>query len=146
MTPVDERIYAILPYDSATMADMSWHYSDIQPGLLTSGGVDSLEEVIDTAYADFTKDSTLHKLMPLKGYRRQYVPVVTAHGDRVVWVNFFCDDFNIDWRKQVVAVKDGGNCFFQLFVDVTRRKAYDLTMNGYAFLPRTTLKRVGEAG
>lgn len=137
ITPVDGRMYTILPYDSATMVDMNWYRKKVYSGVLTPGGVDSLETIIDSAckaYNEKTPDS-LYQVMPLQKYRRQYMPVVTADGDRVVWVNFFCDDFSVDWRKQIVAVKDGGNCFFQLFININRRKAYDLSMNGYAFLP-----------
>lgn len=124
---VDTAIYAILPYN-AYMANMNWRYKNVQPGVLTAEGVDSLETIIERA-------CKAHNIMPLNKYHRQYVPVVAANGERVVWVNFFCEDFDTKWRKEVLLVKDGGNCFFQLFVDVNHREAYDLRMNGYAFLP-----------
>jgi hypothetical protein len=135
--PVDSMIYSILPYDSTILGGMNWHYKDIHAGVLTADGVDSLEPIVDSAYKAFTKDTAdpFHKLMPLKDYRRQYVAVVTDKGERAVWVNFFCEDIGVEWRKEILTVKDGGNCFFELVIDVNKRKAYELSPNGEAFLP-----------
>lgn len=134
---VDTAVYAILPYDSSAMMGMNWHYKDARPGVITPKGVDSLETIVDSTYKAFTKDSTayLHKLMPLETYRRQYVALITADGEREVWVNFFCASFNIGWREHVVIVDDGGTCFFQLFINVKSGKASELIPNGAAFMP-----------
>lgn len=115
---------------------MNWHYKDARPGVITAEGVDSLEAIVDSAYKAFTKDSTayLHNLLPLKEYRRQYVALVTADGEREVWVNFFCAGID-GWREHAVIVDDGGSCYFQLFINVKSQKANELIPNGVGFLP-----------
>ena len=131
---VDTAIYTVLPYDSTAMLAMSWYYKDARPATLTPAEVDSLEHIVDSAYRSFTKDSTvyLHNLMPLGAYRRQYVAVLTTNGEKEVWVNFLCADLNGDWRHFALSVDDGGKCFFELFINVTRQRAYKLIPGGYA--------------
>jgi hypothetical protein len=129
---VDTNIYVILPYDSAAMMAMNWRYKNARPDHLTRLEVDSLETIIDSAYRAFTRDSTayLHDLLPLSKYYRQYVAVVTSKGERQVWVNFVCGGSS--WRYRPVIVDDGGNCFVQLFINLTQRRAYDLIPAGTA--------------
>ena len=100
--PVNPSIYTILPYDSTAMVAMDWHYKDACADSLTPAEVDDLEPIVDSAYRAFTKDSTvyLHNLLPLKQYCRQYVVVITANGEKEVWVNFLCADLNGNWRYQ----------------------------------------------
>lgn len=135
---VDTAVYAIIPYDQS-MESMNWRYKNVRSGKLTATGVDSLELIIESAckaYNEKYTDDTLYQVMPLQKYYRQYVPVVTVNGERVVWVGFFCSkSSNSSWRKLMRVVNDGGNCYFQLFIDVNRREVYDLYTNGYAFLP-----------
>jgi hypothetical protein len=135
--PVDTAMYTILPYDSTTAISMNWHGKVVNPGQLTAEGVDSIESIIDNACQAYNDRSTssFYKLLPLYKYHRQYIPVVTANGERLIWVNFFCWDILGKWREQIVSVNDGGNCFFNLYIDVNHRIAYDLSQNGYAFLP-----------
>jgi hypothetical protein len=129
---VDTNIYVILPYDSAAMMAMNWRYKNARPDHLTRLEVDSLEAIIDSAYQAYTRDSTayLHDLLPLSKYYRQYVAVVTDKGEREVWVNFVCGGSS--WRSRPVIVDDGGSCFVQLFINLTKRKAYDLIPGGTA--------------
>jgi len=118
------------------MLAMNWYYikENARPDSLTAREVDSLESIVDETYRIYTDDSTayLHKLLPLKNYRRQYVALRTANGEKQVWVNFLCADINGDWRHAAVVVDDGGKCFFQLFINVTRKKAVDLIPGGAA--------------
>lgn len=69
----------------------------------------------------------------LEGKRRQYLPVINESGEKEVWINFFCDDFGAeDWKNQIVEVNDGGNCYFDVKINLTQKTYYDLMVNGYA--------------
>lgn len=68
------------------------------------------------------------KLAP---YKRQYVGLM-RNNRRVIFANFFCDAFNVDWKKTVVAVADGGDCFFTVVYDLERAGFNDLRINGEA--------------
>lgn len=66
----------------------------------------------------------------LGGYRRQYVGYVNGAGERIVWVNAFWGNGPLD--RGVLMVHDGGNHFWQVKVNLTRKKVYDLSINGEA--------------
>ena len=68
-----------------------------------------------------------------EGYKRQYVPVLNEKGEKEVWINFFCNDFDDDnWKTATFNVRDGGNCFYSLKVNLATKEVYDLEINGYA--------------
>lgn len=74
-------------------------------------------------------------------YRRQYGGVIvelgTAAGKtkgkeprRKLIVNASCRDSSQDWLNMIVAVKDGGSCYYQLTYDLTTATWSDLRING----------------
>jgi cyclophilin family peptidyl-prolyl cis-trans isomerase len=67
----------------------------------------------------------------LPDYLRQYAGFV-ADDDRLIFANFFCDDFDLDWQEEPVLVEDGGDCFFTLVYDPERERFSDLFVNGEA--------------
>lgn len=64
-------------------------------------------------------------------YKRQYVGI-TRSGRRQIFVNFFCDAYDINWKAKAVAVLDGGDCFFTVVYDVERADFSHLQINGEA--------------
>jgi len=65
----------------------------------------------------------------LTDYKRQYIPSLNDTGQRVVWINCFCEAHGEDWKKNIVGldVMDGGNCFFNLKINLS-----DLTFREFA--------------
>ena len=74
------------------------------------------------------KNFTIH----LTRYKRQYVAVINSKGEKEVWVNCFCRTHNSNWKKERVVVKDGGNCYFNLKINLTTVQYYELMVNGDA--------------
>lgn len=68
----------------------------------------------------------------LKNYKRQYIATLNSKGEKEVWVNCFCAAWKENWKNDLIIVKDGGNCFFHLKINVTTKKYYDLMINGNA--------------
>jgi hypothetical protein len=65
-----------------------------------------------------------------QGYR-QYAGFV-EDGERKVYINAFCDDMGIDWKRTVVFVMDGGACYWQAVYNVETGEVEWLTVNGEA--------------
>lgn len=66
-------------------------------------------------------------------YRRQYIAGVNSVGDTLVWVNCFCDKYiPANWRQELVLVRDGGNCYFNLTVNLTKRMVAKIFVNVHA--------------
>ncbi|MFM2041010.1 MAG: hypothetical protein RLZZ493_1599 [Bacteroidota bacterium] len=71
-------------------------------------------------------------IIDLKNYQRQYVAVKNVYGEKEVWVNCFCTTFDDSWKTDIYIVSDGGNCFFDLKINLDAKKYYDFMVNGDA--------------
>lgn len=71
-------------------------------------------------------------IIELKNYQRQYVAVKNVRGEKEVWVNCFCATFDDGWKSDIYMVSDGGNCFFELKINIDTKKYYDFMVNGDA--------------
>jgi hypothetical protein len=69
----------------------------------------------------------------LDRYKRQFVGLI-VDGKKAVWINYFHDvDGNIkDWKKELVIVKDGGEDFFEIKVDLESASCFGLYVHGEA--------------
>ena len=65
----------------------------------------------------------------LKNYKRQYVAVLNDKGEKEVWINCFCMHWDKYWKKEIVLTKGGGSCFFNLKINLSNGKYYDLKVN-----------------
>ena len=67
-------------------------------------------------------------------YNFQLVPALNKKGEKEVWINAFCleSDLPMNWKKEVIIVDDGGDCFFQLKINLTQKKYYNFIVNGLA--------------
>ncbi len=68
----------------------------------------------------------------LSNYKRQYIAIKNEIGQKEVWVNMFCYDILEKWRTEIVDVSDGGNCYFNFKINLTKNKYYELMFNGEA--------------
>jgi hypothetical protein len=62
---------------------------------------------------------------------RQYAGFIES-GERKIYINAFCDDLGIDWKRSVVVVADGGPCYWQAIYNVTTDEVEMLVVNGEA--------------
>lgn len=63
-------------------------------------------------------------------YQRQFVPSTNAKGEKCVWVNCFCREGDQRWRKEIIIVKDGGKCYFQVTINLTTQTFSNVSING----------------
>jgi hypothetical protein len=71
-------------------------------------------------------------VIDLTRYKRQYFPVINSAGQKEVWVNCFCNDFDKNWRTEMLIVDDGGNCYFNLTINLTTKTFSSFMVNGNA--------------
>jgi hypothetical protein len=124
MPTADSSNSVVLKYDSSSCNLMPKICKDAKP---TNLSIDEINEIDKLTYDCITKCK--EHLLDLNKYKRQYVPVINDKGEKIVWVNYFCDD-NSYWMKEPVVVCDGGEYFFQLTVNLTTKKYYDFSVNG----------------
>jgi len=66
-------------------------------------------------------------------YKRQYIPYLSKNGTKHIKIICFCEDFgNNNWKKDILLVDDGGDCFFQVIINLATNTYSDLMINGIA--------------
>jgi len=109
--------------------------------------VDSLIKIVVEKYNDSAKinfeerkkkepkvDLELSNLtIDLKKYKRQYSTTINQRKQKQVFVNCFCQvRDNEEWKVEEVIVKDGGRCYFNLLIDLSKKEIKYFSVNGSA--------------
>jgi hypothetical protein len=90
-----------------------------------------LEEKIESYLKKAAAKMSPNLWTKLADYKRQYIGIM-RNGRRVIFANFFCDAFQADWKSSLVAVEDGGDCFFNILYNPGSAAFSDLRINGEA--------------
>lgn len=107
----------------------------------TKDEVKQAEEIIKEQLKELNKNllnqtgkcPVIHK--KLSKYKRQYVGIITAQGEKIVWVNFVWGK-DIDalqkWKDEIIIVLDGCSYYWNVKVNLNKGKLFDLSVNGSA--------------
>jgi hypothetical protein len=140
---LDTSQYTILPYNTLYFSGKSKAATLVkkeidQIGYLLAKCIQENNTKELKRYNELKKKNTGIKredfIIDLKRYKLQFIAAINSKGEKVVWVNCFCDDGSAKkyWAQEVVVVRDGGNCFFNLKINLTKGRYYDLMVNGDA--------------
>ena len=116
-------------------------YAILKPNAIPQYIFDKSSNSVDLSTEDINKiDELLNNLVekqsgafhinPTK-YYKQLIAVTNSKGEKAVWVNCLCSLQNhFYWKKSIVMVLDGGPCYFNLKINLTKNTLYDLIING----------------
>ena len=65
----------------------------------------------------------------LKNYSRQYMSVINIKNEKLVWVNCFCTSNGHSTWPNAVIVSKGGNCYFNLMINLNDKSYSNLKFN-----------------
>ena len=142
---IDTSTIAILQFDTTRY----WVFKDSKPTDLTNDDLQKIETILNDCIENYNpeqerryneikdknKEYKIDKknfIIDLTRYKRQYEAVINSKGEKEVWVNCFCRTYNSNWKNERVVVKDGGNCYFNLKINLTTGQYYELMVNGDA--------------
>lgn len=140
---IDTSRIAILPFDTTEQG----LFKDSKPTDLTSDDLQKIEAILSKCINDYNPEQekqfeNINKKHPeyklnkknfiidLTRYNKQYVATINAKGEKEVWINCFCRTWDSNWKKELIIVEDGGNCYFNLKINLTTGQYYDLMVNG----------------
>lgn len=133
--PVDTSLIAIIPFDNSR----DWLFDkSYTPATLTESDIKEIETLLHNCVTEYNKKlSNANKKYFLididkEKYKRQYVAVTNKKGEKEVWINCLCQTHGDNWKTSLIMVDDGGSCFFNLIINLTKEKCYDLSVNGLA--------------
>ncbi len=86
--------------------------------------------VLDSSYT-IEDHSSAKGRIEIYWHYRQYSGATNDRGDRLVCINAFCDP-NANWRRDLVWVLDGGDCYWQAVINLTTRRVEVFEVNGDA--------------
>ncbi len=144
-TVIDTSLIAILPFNAET----SFIYKNGRPAQLNTEDILAIEHILSESIdkynseqegemkriAENYKNSEVNRddfIIDLKKYKRQYITYFNIEGEKEVWVNCFCSPPGPYWRKELFLVDDGGNCYFNITINLTTKRPADLSANGVA--------------
>jgi hypothetical protein len=142
---VDTSLIVILPYDTS----LYWICKDCKQAELTTQDFNEIENLLKKCIDEFNPEQEMrfneikskypeknfdikYFTIDLKRYKRQYITMTNGKGEKEVWINCICDTYTEDWRTGLIIVMDGGNCFFNLKINLSTKKYFDLSVNGEA--------------
>ena len=142
---IDTTKITILPFDTTQYLI----FKNNKPADLTKVDLQKIEKILtnwineynpvqEKQFIDINKRHPEYKLdkknfiIDLTLYKRQYVATINSRGEKEIWVNCFCTTHNKNWKTERIIIKDGGNCYFSLKVNLTTGKYYELLVNGDA--------------
>lgn len=145
---VNEKNIVVLQTDK----DLEWIYDDDEkPATLNKNDFKIIERLLQKTVQEYNRQVEarfqhykkknpqavkVHKnnfLIELERYKRQYFATQKSNGEKIVWINCFCRiPSNIDWQTDLVWVKDGGNCYFQMQINITKKEVESFSVNGAA--------------
>jgi hypothetical protein len=129
----NELDITIIPFNE----EWYWIFKNVSPTNISEIEIKQTIEILEKAVKDNNQKLALNSRFSigLDEYKKQLVPVMNEKGEKEVWVNMFCSGFdteNWNWKIEIVDVDDGGNCYWNVKVNLTTGEYYELSINGYA--------------
>ena len=87
---------------------------------LSTQEIHTIDSLIKKAIVEHNKTADKHQLLdsPMNYHKQLWASIDNDHR-KVVSVNCFCDTSAFpNWRKEKIAIVDGGNCFFELEINL----------------------------
>ena len=113
----------------------SIHGENALPSDLNNSELDKIEKILEEAVGyDYTKDLSKQGIFKVNvaEYGRQYIPAINQDGDKIIWINLFCQDFESIPIDSLILVMDGGKCYFRITVNLNTLTYSNLVFNGFA--------------
>lgn len=135
LTSADTSVIAVLPFDTA----QTWLFKGCKQENLSTADFEMIDSLLTRCVDTYNKEQDLickerkqikNYLLDLKKEKRQYIAVINGKGEREVWVNCFCSKGNRNWKMEIILVEDGGVCYFNLKINLSTKRYYDLSVNG----------------
>ncbi len=98
---------------------------------LTRNELFQAQQLLEKCIIDLNIEQKIYSIDITK-YKCQFFVAVSPKGEKVIWVNCFCRTLDMQWRSKPVYVMDGGQCFFNLMINLSKSRCYNLMINGEA--------------
>jgi hypothetical protein len=92
-----------------------------------------IERILKKSIQDYNDSEKSDKDIDLGDYDIQIIPYLIEEDEKEVYVNCYCDPKGkANPNGGLVSVLDGGNCYFNLRINLHERRYFDFMTNGHA--------------
>lgn len=114
-------------------AEFNIWFKNSYPANLSEDEISGVKNILKNAVDEYNgKPTRGERIGNLDEYKFQFVGLLNPKGEKEVWVNALCRDFGQDWRTNVIMVNDGGSCYFNFYVNLTKQIFDRFDVNGSA--------------
>lgn len=149
----DTSKIAIIQFD--TTQAWAWKLRYNKPTFLSNKQVQLVDSIVRVCILEHNNNgiqtNTAGMYIGVHSFKMQLVPTINNKGEIIIWANCLCEDFLIpkaaegqrkkkkfesfpdfDWKKEIIVVHDGGfgGCFFNVQINLTTKKYFNLFING----------------
>ncbi|WP_379345978.1 hypothetical protein [Paenibacillus sp. GCM10027629] len=98
-----------------------------------SGIREYLVELMDKGGISYESQNLKFVIDNFKDYKRQYFGLSNT-GNKVIYCNFLLvnEEYEFDWKNKYITVNDGGPSFLSIKFNKSKKKYFDLSINGNA--------------
>jgi hypothetical protein len=133
---IDTSRYAVIKYNK----DRDKYHrfdNDSKAATLSPTDIIKIEDLINKKVAEYNR---LKKkgVFPLvikhpEKYYKQIIAVINSKSEKEAWISCSCSvDNKSNWKKDIILTMDGGSCYFQLKVNLSKNSISDFIVNGVA--------------
>ena len=126
--PISDK-FAVMSYRKK---EHSAIFKDAKRTKLSYREIDKLSDLLGKAVQEHNKTPRNRgKIADFEKYKHQLIPTQNDAGDKIVWVNSVCSAGR-EWKRRVLLVADGGSCYFNLYINLTKNNYDRFSVNGEA--------------
>jgi hypothetical protein len=135
---LDSAKYSILKFDPSPFNFIDWEIPNCsRPSILLSSEILELEDQLEKSVVEFnTYQRSIngsYDPINLTQYKRQLIVFINTNGEKEVLVNCFCSNANEpNWKNNFVDVIDGGECYFNVIINLTLKNYHRFAVNSLA--------------
>jgi len=119
--------YAVFPYDRDR--DKLIFARSSKPTTILPSDYRKIEALV-AGRVDVYNKSGFSTITEPEKYYKQLIAVVNTKGEKEVWVHCCCQVMKDDWKTQLINVKDGGICYFDVKLNLTYGTVLSFATNG----------------
>jgi len=121
--------YTLISYNSQNHSPI---FKDVGFHDLEQPETIKVSKIVEKAFSEHNKSAPEQaKISNIGRYKFQLVSAKNSKNETVVWVNALCSAAD-DWRRRLIIVSDGGSCFFNLYINLTKETHEGISVNGEA--------------
>ncbi|MDB5150455.1 MAG: hypothetical protein JWQ57_4475 [Mucilaginibacter sp.] len=123
--------YALLPANQQLVSSFfGKNYHSIP---LTDADFAEVDNILIKAAEDHNNRNVYGLIHNTDKYYKQVVAAENEKGEKEVYLNCLCSLNNkSDWKMYLIRVMDGGNCYFQVRMNLKTEKVIYFSVNGLA--------------